>query len=133
MNQVQKNKQFMMDYYKLGSGQEKTEELLRQFTNNERLIGHVMFMDKAFPNYQIIPDEIIAEGDKVFVRAHVVAKHKGEVDGIPPTFKDINVPFAIGYRIADEKIVDFWTISDQMEFLEQLGMAREQVEVSPEK
>ncbi|KAA3622824.1 MAG: hypothetical protein DWQ02_25530 [Bacteroidetes bacterium] len=132
MNQAEKNKQFMIDFYKLGSGQEKTEEMLRQYTNNERYIGHVMFMEKAFPEYQLVPDEIIAEGDKVFVRARVVAKHKGEVDGIPPTFKDINVPFAIGYRIEENMIVDFWTISDQMEFLEQLGMAREQVEVRPE-
>ena len=61
-----------------------------------------------------------------------MAKHLGEVDGIPPTFKDINVPFAIGYRIKDDMIVDFWTISDQMEFLEQLGMAREGVEVQPD-
>ena len=132
MNQAQKNKQFMLEYYKVGSGQKKTESLLRQYTNNERLIGHVMFMEKAFPNHQIVPDEIIAEGDKVFVRARVVAKHLGEVEGIPPTFKDINVPFAIGYKIENAMIVDFWTISDQMEFLEQLGMAREQVEVQPE-
>jgi predicted ester cyclase len=132
MNQAQKNKQFMINFYKLGSGKKKTEELLRQYSANERHIGHVMFMEKAFPEYKLVPDEIIAEGDKVFVRAHVVATHNGKVDGIPPTFKDINVPFAIGYRIENEKIVDFWTISDQMEFLEQLGMAREQVEVTPE-
>jgi predicted ester cyclase len=131
MTQAEKNKQFMIDIYNMGSGQKKTEEMLRQYTDNERYIGHVLFMEKAFPNYQIIPDEIIAEGDKVFVRASVIAKHEGEVEGIPPTFKDINVPFAIGYEIKDEKIIDFWTISDQMEFLEQLGMAREQVEVPP--
>lgn len=132
MTQAEKNKQFIIEFYNLGSGHEKTEALLRRYSDNERHIGHVMFMEKAFPEYHLVPDEIIAEGDKVFVRAHVVAKHRGEVEGIPPTFKDINVPFAIGYRIANNKIADFWTISDQMEFLEQLGMAREQVEVPPE-
>lgn len=132
MNQAEKNKQFMINFYKIASGNKKTEAELRKWSTNERHIGHVMFMEKAFPNYELVPDEIIAEGDKVFVRAHVVAKHTGEVDGIPPTFKEINVPFAIGYRIDNEKIVDFWTISDQMEFLEQLGMAREQVEVHPD-
>lgn len=132
MNQAQKNKQFMLEYYAASSGKKKTEEWMDKYIADEKLRAHIKFMEKAFPEYELVPDEIIAEGDRVFVRASVKANHKGEVDGIPPTFKDINIPFAIGYKIKDRKIVDFWTISDQMEFLEQLGLAKEQVEVPPE-
>lgn len=123
----------MLEYYAASSGKKKTEAWMDKYIADEKLKSHIRFMEKAFPEYKLIPNEIIAEGDRVFVRASVKAIHSGEVDGIPPTFKDINVPFAIGYRIKDQKIVDFWTISDQMEFLEQLGMAREQVEVPPER
>jgi hypothetical protein len=44
----------------------------------------------------------------------------------------VYIPFALGYKVEDDKIVDFWPIADQLEFVEQLGMAREQVEVPPE-
>ena len=130
MNQSQKSKQFYLNYLSSLSGKRKTRELISRFVEDEKLIGHILFFEKLFPKYELVIDEILAEGDRVFVRSHMVGTHEGDMDGIPATHKTVNTPFAVGYKIKNEKIVNFWAIANEMEFLEQLGLAREQVEVA---
>lgn len=125
MNKHEKNKQFILEYYRALVGKEKPEELIRQYVADEKLIGHIKFFEKSFPHYDLVPEEIFTAEDRVFVRARIKGTHEGEMDGIPPTFKEIELPFAICYRIENEKIVDHWMIADQMELLEQLGLTQE--------
>lgn len=129
MNQSQKNKRFFLKYHDLLSGKKKTREVLSRVIEDEKLIEHILFFENLFPEYELIIDELIAEGDKVFARSHMTGIHEGSADGIPATHKPINAPFALGYTIKKEKIVDFWAIANEMEFFEQLGLAREQVNV----
>lgn len=124
MTQEKKNKQFIIGYYNALAGKEKPEHMIRKYVADEKLIEHIKFFEKSFPEYDLIPEEIIAEGDRVFVRARIEGMHEGEMDGIPPTFQEIKMPFAICYRIGNGRIVDHWMIADQMELLEQLGLAR---------
>ena len=124
MNQSEHNKAFILKYYSAMYGVKKTQSLVRRFVSNQKLIDHIFYFDKIFPNAKLVADEVIAEGNKVFVKARFFAKHVGEVDGVPPTFKEVEVPFAICYTIQNDKIVNFWAISDQVEFLEQLGVAK---------
>lgn len=124
MTQEKKNKQFIIEYYNALAGKEKPEHMIRKYVTDEKLIQHIRFFEKSFPEYDLIPEEIIAEGDRVFVRARIEGMHEGEMDGIPPTFQEIKMPFAICYRIGNGKIIDHWMIADQMELLEQLGLAR---------
>jgi len=56
------------------------------------------------------------------VRARMKAVHKGECNGIPPTHKQVELPFVIQYTIDDEMITSHWMISDQMELMQQLGV-----------
>ena len=111
------------------AGKKVDEAFLAQFIDDPKLINHILFFSKSFPGYKLVPTEIIAEGNRVFVRANFIGMHQGEVEDIPPTAKPVKVPFALVYTIKDEKIVDFWAIADQMEFFEQLGLAREEVNV----
>lgn len=131
MTQLEETKKFILEYWNAVSGKPKTETLLRQYVDSEKLINHILFFESMFPEYQLLPIEVIAENNKVFVRAHIVGKHEGETDGVPPTLKDIDAPFAICYKISNFRIVDFWAIADQIELLEQLGLHAEQVEVQP--
>lgn len=124
MTQKEKNKQFIQEYFHALAGKVKPEHVIRKYVADEKLIEHIKFFEKTFPEYDLIPEEIIAEGDRVFVRARVEGTHMGEIDGTPPTFKEIKVPFAICYRIHNDMIIDHWMIADQMELLEQLGLAR---------
>lgn len=126
MKQAEHNKAFILKYYSALYGVPKTETLIRKFVSDQKLIDHILYFDKIFPDGKLITEEIIAEADKVFVKARLYAKHTGEIDGIPPTYKEVEIPFAICYKIQNERIIDFWTISDQVALLKQLEISREE-------
>jgi predicted ester cyclase len=122
MEQQKKNKEFVIRYFNAISGVTKTRELSQQFMTDEELIEHIAFFDSVFPKYELFADEMIAEGNKVVVRARVKGKHEGELNGIPPTYKEVNFPFVISYEIENDKIVHHWLIADQAAMMEQLGL-----------
>ena len=122
MDQQRKNKEFIINYYNALSGVAKTRELLEKYISDEALIGHAEFFEKVFPNYDVVIDEMTADGNRVIVKARTQATHLGEFEGIPPTYKTIDHPFVICYEIENEKIVSHWMIADKMDLMEQLGV-----------
>ncbi|MBK7410163.1 MAG: ester cyclase [Saprospirales bacterium] len=92
-------------------------------------MGHILFFENLFPEYEVVVDELMAEGDRIFVRSHFVGTHLGFCDGIPPTGKEVKSPFALGYEVHDEEIVDFWAIANEAELFEQMGLTKDQLEV----
>ena len=122
MDTLQKNKQLVIEYFNAISGVKKTRELLEKYISDKHLIEHIEFFDTVFPAYEIFADEITAEGNRVVVKARLKGRHEGELSGIPPTQKEVEVPFAIGYEVETDKIINHWMISDQMMLMEQLGV-----------
>ena len=100
----------------------KTRELLEQYITDQGLIEHILFFDSVFPRYDGLIDEITGEGNRVIVRARMKGKHEGELNGIPPTHKEVEFPFVVGYEIEKNKIISHWLIADQMMLMEQLGV-----------
>ncbi|GEM_PF-5242821 len=134
MNTAEKNKHFMKKYYRevLYAKNHRPESLVEtfyRFIKDQKLVDHILTLNKSFPGYDVIVKEMIAEGDRVFVNVDFVGTHKGIIEGIPATAKEVQVPFGLCYTIREEKIVDFWAIANEMEFFEQLGLTREQVDV----
>ncbi|MEO5998795.1 MAG: ester cyclase, partial [Chitinophagaceae bacterium] len=78
--------------------------------------------DKAFPSYEIFSDEMTSEGNRVVVRARFKGVHEGEFNGVLPTHRKVDFPFAISYEIENGKIAHHWLIADQMVVMEQLGL-----------
>jgi predicted ester cyclase len=122
MEQQKKNKEFIIRYFTAVSGVTKTRELCMQYMTDHELAEHIAFFDSVFPRYEIFADEMIAEGNKVVVRARMKGKHEGEFNGIPPTHREIDFPFVISYEIENGKIVNHWLIADQMSLMDQLGV-----------
>jgi predicted ester cyclase len=123
MEQQKQNKEFIIRYFNaLGGGVTKTKELLEKYITDKELIEHINFFEKVFPGYEVIADEMTAEDNKVVVKARFKGVHEGELNGILPTHRTIEFPFAIGYEIANEKIVHHWMIVDRMAMMEQLGV-----------
>jgi predicted ester cyclase len=110
MEQQKKNKEFIIEYFNTLSGTTKTRELLSPFVEDSSLIEHILFFDSVFPQYELFADELTAEGNRVVVRARLTGIHKGEFNGIPPTFRQVEFPFVISYEIADNKIVHHWML-----------------------
>jgi len=75
----------------------------------------------TFPDFHETTEDIIAEGDKVWVRNTITATHKGEYLGLPPTgnkFAEASVDI---FRIVDGKIVEGWNIQDELDFYKKIG------------
>ena len=77
----------------------------------------------AFPDIQLVPEDIIAEGDKVVMRLRGQGTHKGELMGIPPAGKQINISTIGIVRIENGKVAERWNISDQLSMMQQLGFS----------
>jgi steroid delta-isomerase-like uncharacterized protein len=76
----------------------------------------------AFPDFHLVLNDEIVEGDKIAKRWTVTGTHKGELMGIPPTENHITITGISFYRIADGKIVETWWSSDALGMLQQLGV-----------
>ena len=76
----------------------------------------------SFPDWQSTFEELIAEGDRVAERWTGRGTHRGELQGIPPTGKRVEVPGSVFYRIVDGKIVEFRGLFNMMSLMQQLGV-----------
>ena len=121
MNLQMKNKEFILEYGNALSGHEKTPELLRRYTSDEILVEHIIFFDSVFPNYELMIDEMTADGNRVVIRARLTGRHEGVFGNIQPTYKNVNFNLVVGYEIKNRLIISHWLIADQMALMEQLG------------
>jgi len=123
MEQTQKNKEFVIRYFNALSGVVKTRELIEEYVDDTNLKEHILFFDSVLPCYELFIDEMTAEGNRVVVLARVNGRHEGEFNGMPPTYKAVEISAAICYQIENNKIVSHWLIADQVSLLEQLGVS----------
>ena len=119
------NKAYVRRYLDALSGKDKPRSLQDEYIadSDEELKDHIIFFEASFPHYEVLADDMIAEGDKVAVLARFRGVHGGDLQGIPPTNKQVDVPFAITYRLAGGKIAQHWMSFDRMALMEQLGVA----------
>lgn len=82
----------------------------------------LVMLRAAFPDIHFTIDDQFADGDRVATRWTARATHTGEFQGIPPTGKQISLTAIDIDRIADGKVVECWTNSDDLGLLQQLGV-----------
>src|SRR5690554_732821 len=75
---------------------------------------------KAFPDAKWTLLEVIAEGNKVFVKQQVQGTHKGVFQNILPTNKFISNDGMVIYELANGKIINYQILTDRLGFLQQL-------------
>jgi len=75
-----------------------------------------------FSNLTFVPQDQLAQGDKVVVRWTLRGEHSGVFMGIAPTGKEITIQGISIYRLAQSKIVEDWSASDMLPLLRQLGV-----------
>ena len=76
----------------------------------------------SFPDWHSTVEELIAEGDRVAERWIGRGTHRGQLQGIPPTGRRVEVPGSVFYRIVGGKIVEFRGQLDMMTLMQQLGV-----------
>jgi steroid delta-isomerase-like uncharacterized protein len=76
----------------------------------------------AFPDLRMVPEDVIAGGDKVVARVTATGTHRGEFMGMPPTGKSFAVQLVDIIRFgADGRAVEHWGVFDQLGMMQQLG------------
>jgi steroid delta-isomerase-like uncharacterized protein len=80
-------------------------------------------MNTACPDFHLIVEDQIAEGDKVVTRVTFRGTHQGAFRGVPPTGKPIAYTGIAIDRIAEGKVVEMWHEADTSGMLRQLGVA----------
>jgi predicted ester cyclase len=63
---------------------------------------------------------VVGEGIAV-LEAEFVGRHIGDFAGVPPTGKDVRVPFAVVYDLRDDRIVEGRVYFEIPAFLAQVG------------
>ena len=80
----------------------------------------------AFPDLRMDPEDVLTSGDKVTGRVRATGTHQGELMGMPPTGKTIDVQFIDILRFDDEGLAaEHWGVFDTMTMMQQLGAVPE--------
>lgn len=117
------NKALIVEYLEAISGKEKPLSLQQQYIaeSDQELMDHIAMFEAAFPLYELVAEELIAEGDKVFVRVTFRGTQAAEFAGVPAAGAEVEIPIALIYRIEDNKIAEHWMLADVMTMMQQLG------------
>jgi|SRR5690606_4868878 len=121
MMTTEQTHQFIEDYF-TAIRREKSEATLNKYIADPELKTHIELTEKGLPNYQLTAIDIIAEGEKVAVRAMAEGVHQGDLFGVPPTGRNVSFEFLIVYEIKNQKIVDHWLQFDTMNLMQQVGV-----------
>jgi steroid delta-isomerase-like uncharacterized protein len=77
---------------------------------------------RGLPDLHLTIEDLIAEGDKVVMRASVTGTHQGEYMGLPPTGRSIKYNEIFIWRLADGRIAEMWGVVDVFAQMKQLGV-----------
>ncbi|MGM0592285.1 MAG: ester cyclase [Halobacteriota archaeon] len=77
---------------------------------------------EAFPDFEAVVEDIVAEGDTVAMRVTLSGTHEGRFMGFEPTGNSFEVQNMVFTRIEDGKIVERWMQADTLGMLQQLGI-----------
>lgn len=75
----------------------------------------------AFPDMQIVLDDVIAEPDKVATRGHFTGTHRGAFMNVPPTNKQVMVQYIDVWKAHNGRLIENWVQMDFLGLLVQLG------------
>jgi steroid delta-isomerase-like uncharacterized protein len=90
-------------------------------TGLEGLKGYASLLFTAFPDFHVVIDQELAEGDKVAKVWTLQGTQLGEFQGIAPTGKSVTMSGITIYRIAGGKIAELTWSYNMLGLLQQLG------------
>ncbi len=94
----------------------------RQLKGLETLKQQMKMGKLAFSDYNETIEDIIAEGDKVWVFITYTATHTGELLGLAPTGKKLTAKAVDIHRIVDGKVVEYRNVTNTMDWNILLGV-----------
>ena len=77
-------------------------------------------LHNAFPDFEVISEEIISEGDTVSVRMTHRGTHEGEFLGVAPTGNSFEIKAMAFAHLEEGKIVERWVQPDILGLMQQI-------------
>ena len=81
---------------------------------------------EGFPDWYEEIEDMIAEGDRVWVCVNATGTHTGEWNlfgvSLPPTGNKLTMRMVFIWRIVNGKLAEGWEVDDDSDFLRQLGI-----------
>jgi steroid delta-isomerase-like uncharacterized protein len=83
---------------------------------------HQLFqaLHAAFADFSMTVEDMVAEGDKVFVLATMSGIQRAEFMGIPSSGRPMAVPVADVMRFENGRVVEHWGVTDSGMLMQQL-------------
>lgn len=78
---------------------------------------------EGFPDIEFTIQELVAGDDVVMVELTISGTHMGEFMGIPPTYREIEIPAVDKFVVEDGQVVEWRPYFDSQEIPEQLGLS----------
>lgn len=88
----------------------------------EALKQYISRLLTAFPDIQITLDDLVAEGDKVFLRFTARGTHLGLFMDVPPSGRSATVAGMLLFHFKNSKIDTVWVNFDALGMLQQMGV-----------
>ena len=74
---------------------------------------HVRDFRRQFGQFELRVEEMMSEGDRVFVRWRQTGRHLASLDGEQPTGKPLTELSSAVYRVSNGRIVEYWIQTDR--------------------
>ncbi|MFC2098703.1 ester cyclase [Bacteroidota bacterium] len=118
------NRALIEEYLEAISGQEKTWELLVNYIDKSReaLIKQNIAVEQAFPKYELTPNEILVDGNRVVVQANFRGTQHGTYRNIAPTGNEVKFPVVLFFTLTNGKITENEVSYDNESMMKQLGV-----------
>ena len=88
----------------------------------EGVKGSIQILRTAFPDLHLTFEDIIAEGDMVWVRLSAGGTHAGVFMGLPGTGRQIELTVIDILRVVDGRLVEHWGVADRFSVAQQIGL-----------
>jgi len=75
----------------------------------------------AFPDMSIVIHEIVGSAGRAGVRASIVGTHQGQIFGVSPTGKTVDVPLHEFHHLRNGRITHTWHLEDWFGMLHKIG------------
>ena len=89
--------------------------------------GYRMFfsqMRTAFPDLKVALEALVADDESIAIAYTLTGTHRGPLDEIPPSGRQIKIRGVQLSKFKDGKMVERWGSSDELGLLNQLGVAQ---------
>jgi predicted ester cyclase len=75
----------------------------------------------TFADMRVVPEDLIAGGDRVVARVRFSATQIGELHGMPASGRRLETDHVHIWRVTDGQLAEHWMVRDDVTAMEQLG------------